>query len=61
MKSWLTLNTFSTHRIESLLYFVQSIFLLFACVYTAKESVEHLVLDGHHHGSGSGDGHFEWV
>jgi divalent metal cation (Fe/Co/Zn/Cd) transporter len=40
----------STHRIESLLYFVQSIFLLFACVYIAKESLEHVLLDGHHHG-----------
>lgn len=51
---------FGNHRIESLLYFVQAIFLLFACVYIAKESVEHLLLEGHHHhGAGAHGDHYD--
>lgn len=35
---------------ETLLLFVQSIFLLFSSVYICKESIEHVLLIGHDHG-----------
>lgn len=31
------------------MYFVQCLFLVFAAVYIAKESVEHVLLEGHSH------------
>jgi len=37
------------HRLESLILFVQTIFLLFASVYICKESIEHVLLLGHDH------------
>lgn len=63
----------STTRFLSLLYFSQCLFLVFAAVYIAKESIEGVVLGaghghghgheqgghghGHGHGSGNGDAH----
>jgi divalent metal cation (Fe/Co/Zn/Cd) transporter len=35
---------------ETVLLFVQSIFLLFSSVYICKESIEHVMLLGHDHG-----------
>lgn len=35
---------------ETLLLFVQAIFLLFSSVYICKESIEHVLLLGHDHG-----------
>lgn len=48
----------STTRFLSLLYFSQSLFLVFAAVYIAKESIEQVVLgaSGNEHG-GHGHGH----
>jgi len=42
-------------RIETLLLFAQTIYLIFSSVYVRKEAVEHLLLsvgDGHHHHPG---------
>ena len=42
-------------RIETLMTYAQSVYLLFASVYVCKETVEHLLLssgEGHHHHSG---------
>lgn len=46
----------SNARIETLMSYAQSVYLLFASVYVCKETVEHLLLssgeeaaDGHHH------------
>lgn len=42
-------------RVETLLIYAQSIYLIFASVYVCKETVEHLLLahgEGHHHHSG---------
>jgi divalent metal cation (Fe/Co/Zn/Cd) transporter len=36
---------------ESLVLFVQSVFLLFSSVYICKESIEHVLLLGHDHGN----------
>jgi hypothetical protein len=47
-----------TARLAALLYFAQSLFLVFAAVYIAKESIEQVVLGSgaHEHGShGHGD------
>jgi hypothetical protein len=43
----------------SLLYFAQSLFLVFASVYIAKESIETVLLGegAHSHGGGGGHGH----
>jgi hypothetical protein len=43
-------------RLSSLLYFAQSLFLVFAAVYIAKESLEQVVLGAgaHDHSSGGG-------
>lgn len=48
----------STTRFLSLLYFSQCLFLVFAAVYIAKESIEGVLLGagGHEHG-GHGHGH----
>lgn len=47
-------------RIETLMTYAQSVYLLFASVYVCKETVEHLLLSSgegehhhHHHGEGS--------
>lgn len=49
---------YGTTRFLSLLYFAQSLFLVFAAVYIAKESIEQVVLgaSGNEHG-GHGHGH----
>jgi hypothetical protein len=49
-----------TARLSALLYFAQSLFLVFAAVYIAKESIEQVVLGSgaHEHGS---HGHGEVV
>jgi divalent metal cation (Fe/Co/Zn/Cd) transporter len=39
------------HRLETLILFVEAIFLLFSSVYICKESIEHVLLLGHDHGS----------
>lgn len=39
----------SSLRFDTLMYFVQCLFLVFAAVYIAKESVEHVLLEGHSH------------
>lgn len=42
-------------RIETLMTYAQSVYLLFASVYVCKETVEHLLLasgEGHHHHHG---------
>jgi hypothetical protein len=46
-------------RLVALLYFVQSLFLLFAAVYIAKESIEQVLLGSgaHEHGGGHSHGH----
>jgi hypothetical protein len=55
--------TFSSHRKEALLYFVQSIFLLFSAMYIAKEALEIALMSGagseggHGHGHGHGHSH----
>jgi hypothetical protein len=43
----------------TLLYFAQSLFLVFASVYIAKESIETVLLGegAHSHGGGGGHGH----
>ncbi|PWN37184.1 uncharacterized protein FA14DRAFT_187312 [Meira miltonrushii] len=38
---------YGPHRIETLLQFSQTIYLLFAAIYVCKESVEHALLEGH--------------
>ena len=46
---------FSNTRIETLMAYAQSVFLLFASVYVCKETVEHVLLasgEGHHHHQG---------
>ena len=49
----------SVTRLTALLYFTQSLFLVFAAVYIAKEAIEQVVLGSgaHEHGSGGGHGH----
>ncbi len=45
----------SNARIETLLLFSQSVYLIFSSVYVCKETVEHLLLsagEGHHHHRG---------
>ncbi|PWY99025.1 hypothetical protein BCV70DRAFT_201246 [Testicularia cyperi] len=37
---------YGTHRVSTLLHFVQTIYLLFASVYVLKESIEHALLEG---------------
>ena len=56
----------SAHRKESMLYFVQSIFLLFSATYIAKEALEIALMSGsgsggggHGHGHAHGHGHSE--
>lgn len=46
-------------RFMTLLYFAQSLFLVFASVYIAKESIETVLLGegAHSHGGGGGHGH----
>ena len=42
-------------RIETVLMFAQSVYLMFSSVYVCKETVEHLLLsagEGHHHHAG---------
>lgn len=42
-------------RIETVVAFAQSVYLIFAAVYVCKETVEHLLLssgEGHHHHHG---------
>ena len=42
-------------RVETLMIYAQSIYLIFASVYVCKETVEHLLLasgEGHHHHAG---------
>lgn len=39
-------KAYSTHRVSTLLNFVQTIYLLFAAVYVCKESIEHALLEG---------------
>ncbi|KAJ9109067.1 hypothetical protein QFC21_000394 [Naganishia friedmannii] len=41
-------NPFGAYRRETLYYFVQAIFLLFAAIYIAKESLEHMLMAGEH-------------
>lgn len=52
-------------RLNSLLYFAQSLFLAFAAVYIAKESIEQVLLGpGHEHGGGhahGGGGHAQYA
>lgn len=49
-------------RFSSLLYFAQSLFLVFAAVYIAKESIEQVVLgSGAHEHAVGGHGHGEVV
>ncbi|KZT04951.1 uncharacterized protein LAESUDRAFT_682098 [Laetiporus sulphureus 93-53] len=46
---------FGNARIETVIMFSQSVFLIFASVYVCKETVEHLLLasgEGHHHHNG---------
>jgi hypothetical protein len=49
----------SSSRVTSLLCFSQSVFLLFAAVYIAKEALEQVVLgaSAHDHGGASGHSH----
>ena len=49
----------SVTRLIALLHFTQSLFLDFAAVYIAKESIESVVLGAgaHDHGSGGSHGH----
>ncbi|WVN89534.1 uncharacterized protein L203_104759 [Cryptococcus depauperatus CBS 7841] len=56
---WLSIRRpFGSSRYISLLYFVQSIFLAFAAVYIAKESLEQVILgSGAHRESFGGHGH----
>ena len=45
----------SNARIETLMTYAQSVYLLFASVYMCKETVEHVLLahdDSHHHNHG---------
>jgi hypothetical protein len=57
------ITTISSHRKEALLYFVQSIFLLFSAMYIAKEALEIALMSGagseggHGHGHGHGHSH----
>ncbi len=53
----------STPRFVSLLYFAQSLFLVFAAVYIAKESIEQVILGSgaHEHALGGSHGHGEAV
>lgn len=49
---------YSNARVETLLLFAQTIYLIFSSVYVCKEAVEHLLLsagDGHHHHHGGDD------
>ena len=61
----------STPRLIALLYFAQSLFLVFAAVYIAKESIEQVILGSgahdhalsgsHGHGEAAIDGDVRWV
>jgi hypothetical protein len=45
-------------RVETVLMFTQSVYLVFASVYVCKETLEHLLLsvgEGHHHHRGDED------
>lgn len=50
-------NMRRTARLMTLLYFAQSLFLVFASVYIAKESIETVLLGEGAHGHGGGHGH----
>ncbi|KAJ9125411.1 hypothetical protein QFC22_000371 [Naganishia vaughanmartiniae] len=50
-------NPFGAYRRESLYYFVQAIFLLFAATYIAKESLEHMLMTGEHGSETQHHGH----
>ncbi|KAH8112769.1 hypothetical protein DFH11DRAFT_1511147 [Phellopilus nigrolimitatus] len=53
-----TRRPYGNARIETLLLFAQTIYLIFSSVYVCKETVEHLLLsagDGHHHHRGDED------
>ncbi|CAO1636555.1 unnamed protein product [Parajaminaea phylloscopi] len=39
-------TSYSSHRVSTLLNFVQTIYLLFSAVYVCKESIEHVLLEG---------------
>ena len=64
MRRYLIKANVSSARFLSLLYFAQSIFLVFAAVYIAKEALEEVLLGsgghdhagGHSHAEGSDDG-----
>ncbi|OCH90501.1 hypothetical protein OBBRIDRAFT_877280 [Obba rivulosa] len=50
-----TKRPFGNSRMEALITFAQSVYLLFASVYVCKETVEHMLLssgEGHHHHHG---------
>ena len=50
-----TLMSFRNARLETLLIYAQSIYLIFAAVYVCKETLEHFLLasgEGHHHHHG---------
>lgn len=57
------LNSHRMPRLVALLYFGQSLFLVFAAVYIAKESIEQVVLgsEAHEHPVGGAHGHGEAV
>lgn len=51
----ISLRAIRNSRIETLMTYAQSVYLLFASVYVCKETVEHLLLasgEGHHHHHG---------
>ena len=52
---------FSTARLVALLHFAQSLFLVFAAVYIAKESIEQVILGAgaHEHAVGGSHSHGE--
>lgn len=50
---------YGTHRVSTLLHFVQTIYLLFAGVYVLKESVEHALLGGGGDDASRAEGIFE--
>ena len=54
-------SAFSGTRLVALLYFVQSLSLVFAAVYIAKESIEQVVLgsEAHEHSVGGAHSHGE--
>ena len=53
------LISYRTERLMTLLYFAQTLFLVFASVYIAKESIETILVGGgaHSHGGGHSHGH----